>query len=130
MTRLKFVCYLIAASQIALGALYLILPVSFVSWQGLSPIQADIGYPLAMLAGRFFIYGFGMIKIASQPQKYRIWLDGMIAIQLIDLAAGMFYVGASIVALADAVIPMTNAAIFIALMVWVRPRDIAMEAAY
>ena len=121
MNRTQFVCYLIAASQLALGALYLFWPAGFIAWQGLDPISADTGYPLAMLAGRFLIYGLGMIIIAQHPQTYRVWLDGMIAIQMIDLGAGLFYVAGGIVAFADAAIPMGNALLFIGLMIWVRP---------
>ncbi|MFT6607226.1 MAG: hypothetical protein ACJA2X_002436 [Halocynthiibacter sp.] len=123
MNRTHIVCYLIAVSQIALGGLYLFWPAGFIDWQGLGPISGDIGYPLAMLAGRFFIYGLGMIAIARQPEKYSVWLDGMIGIQLIDLLAGAFYVSAGIVVFTDAIVPMFNASMFIVLMVWVRPTD-------
>lgn len=124
MNRTQFVCYLIAASQIVLGALYLFWPAGFIAWQGLSPINADTGYPLAMLAGRFIVYGLGMLVIAAHPQTYRIWLDGMVGIQLIDLGAGLFHVATGTVALSHAIIPMGNAALFIMLMVWVRPRSV------
>lgn len=122
MTRLAFVCTLIAVSQLALGGLYLFAPQSFVAWQGLTPVAADAGYPLAMLAARFLVYGLGMLAIAREPQRYRVWLDGMIAIQAIDLAAGLLFTARGIVAAGDAAVPMINAALFIALMVWVRPR--------
>lgn len=121
MNRLKVVCYIIAASQIALGGLYLFWPTGFIAWQGLSPIGEDIRYPLSMLAARFFVYGLGMIAIARQPIKYRIWLDGMVGIQFIDMLSGAYYVLIESVAFADASVPMVNATLFIALMIWVRP---------
>lgn len=125
MTRLAFVCSLIAVSQLALGALYLFAPQVFIAWQGLTPVAADIGYPLAMLAARFLVYGIGMLIIARDPQRHGVWLDGMIAIQAIDLAAGLAYTARGIVPVADAAVPMINAALFIALMLWVRPRGSA-----
>ena len=79
MNRFSVVCTLIGLSQLVLGALYLFAPQWFVAWQGLSAIGADIGYPLAMLAARFLVYGVGMIVIARNPGRYGIWLDGMIA---------------------------------------------------
>jgi hypothetical protein len=120
MNKTIIICYIIAVSQLVLGALYLFAPAFFIAWQGLSPIAPDAGYPLAMLAGRFLIYGAGMIAIAHDPVKYRLWLDGMIAIQAIDLLAGAYYTGAGIVALENAALPMLDAAIFIGLMLWVR----------
>lgn len=132
MKRLTIVCYLIAASQLVLGSIYLFAPQWFIEWQGLTPIAADAGYPMAMFAARLLVYGVGMIIIARQPVKYAIWLDGMIAIQLIDLGAGLYYTSTGIIAFSDAAIPMLNAALFIVMMLAVRkgakPADLAVEA--
>jgi len=76
--------------QRVLGALYLFAPQFFIAWQGLSEIGQDINYPLVMLAGRFIVYGVGMFVIASDPVRYKVWADGMIAIQAIDLVVGLF----------------------------------------
>ncbi|WP_428542472.1 hypothetical protein [Profundibacter sp.] len=113
MTYFKALCYFIGVVQLVLGALYLFAPQFFVAWQGLSQIGQDINYPLAMLAGRFLVYGVGMFVIASDPVRYRIWADGMIAIQVIDLAAGLFYTGTGVVSLEQSGFPMFNATLFI-----------------
>lgn len=120
MTRQIFVCYIIAASQLVLGAIYLFAPQWFIAWQGLTPIAQDMGYPLAMLAARFLVYGVGMIVIARNFDENRFWLDGMIAIQAIDLLAGVFYTTTGTVLFADAILPMFNASMFIGLMIWIR----------
>lgn len=120
MKKLEIVCYVIGVSQLALGGLYLFAPAFFIAWQGLGPITQDIGYPLAMLAWRFLIYGVGMFVIARNPLKNAFWLDGMIAIQLIDLAAGIFYVTTGVVPFTAAMVPMFNATLFTVLMFWVR----------
>ncbi len=103
-----------------LGGLYLFAPAFFIEWQELGPITEDMGYPLAMLAGRFLVYGVGMFVIARSPQANAFWLDGMIAIQLVDLAAGVFYVTTGVVPFAAAMVPMFNATLFTVLMFWVR----------
>ncbi|MBL4873668.1 MAG: hypothetical protein JKY41_09810 [Rhodobacteraceae bacterium] len=121
MKKLQIVCYVIGVSQLALGGLYLFAPAFFIAWQELGPITADMGYPLAMLAGRFLVYGVGMFVIARAPEKNAFWLDGMIAIQVVDLAAGLFYVATGIVPLSSAMVPMFNATLFTVLMLWVRP---------
>lgn len=113
MTYFKALCYFIGAVQLALGALYLLAPQFFIAWQGLSEIGRDINYPLAMLAARFIVYGLGMFVIASDPVRYRVWANGMILIQVIDLAAGLFYTGAGVVAIAHSGFPMFNATMFI-----------------
>ena len=109
MNIFKGLCYLIGAIQIILGAVYLFVPQAFVTWQGLSAIGADIGYPFAMLAGRFIVYGVGMFIIANDPVKNRFWLFGMIAIQMFDLAGGLFYTLSGTVALEHSAFPMFNA---------------------
>lgn len=114
----KMVFYVIGVSQLILGGLYLFAPQFFVAWQGLSEIGQDINYPLAMLAGRFFIYGVGMFVIARDPQANQFWLKGMIAIQAIDLAAGLFYTLGGVVPIADSAIPMIDASLFILALMW------------
>jgi len=113
MTYFKALCYFIGVVQLVLGVLYLFAPQFFVAWQGLSEIGQDINYPLAMLAGRFLVYGVGMFVIASDPVRYRIWADGMIAIQMIDLAAGLYYTGTGVVSIEHSGFPMFNATLFI-----------------
>ena len=109
MTIFKGLCYVIGVAQLALGAIYLFMPQSFIAWQGLSVIGADIGFPLSMLAGRFIVYGVGMFVIAQDPAKNRFWLYGMIAIQAFDLAGGLYYTFSGIVALEHSAFPMFNA---------------------
>lgn len=109
MTLFKGLCYLVGVGQLALGAIYLLMPQAFIAWQGLSPIAADIAYPFSMLAGRFIVYGVGMFVIAKDPVANRFWLFGMIAIQAIDLAGGLFYTFSGVVALEHSAFPMFNA---------------------
>ena len=116
MKKLQLVCYLIGTSQIILGGLYLFAPSFFIGWQGLNIPAQDMNYPLAMLAARFLVYGVGMFVIARQPSENRFWLNGMIAIQVIDLAAGFFYTTVGVVSFESSMVPMVNAALFIVLM--------------
>jgi len=120
MTLFKALCYFIGVVQLILGALYLFAPQYFIAWQGLSEIGQDINYPLGMLAGRFIVYGLGMFVIASDPMRYRIWADGMIAIQAIDLAVGLFYTATGVVPIAHSGFPMFNATMLIIGLVLVR----------
>lgn len=116
MTSLPFAARLVGLSQLVLGGLYLAWPRGFVAWQGLTPIAADTGYPLAMLAARFLVYGLGLFVIARDPARHAFWLFGMVAVQLIDLSAGAAYVLLGIVAWHDALVPMVNAAVFAGLL--------------
>ena len=116
MKKLQYVCYLVGISQIVLGGLYLFAPSFFIGWQGLSIPAQEMNYPLAMLAARFLVYGVGMFVIARQPSENRFWLNGMIVIQVIDLAAGIFYTTIGVVSFESSMVPMVNASLFIVLM--------------
>lgn len=116
MKILKFVPYLIGVSQLVLGAFYLFMPLGFLAMQGHTPVEADIGYPLSMLAARFFVYGIGMFYIARAPLQNMFWLYGMVAIQAIDLAGGLYYTGTGIVDIAHSGVAMFNATFFIVIM--------------
>lgn len=118
----RIVTRVIGLSQLVLAVLYFTWPAGFIAWQGLTPPAADIGYPLAMLAARFFVYGVGMFLIAERPQDYRPWAWGMVAIQLLDLLAGLVYVALGVVAADAAAIPMVNAALFAAALALVLNR--------
>ncbi len=120
MKYFKALCYFIGVVQLVLGALYLFAPQFFIAWQGLSEIGKDINYPLGMLAGRFIVYGLGMFVIASDSVRYRIWADGMIAIQAVDLVVGLFYTATGVVAIAHSGFPMFNAILLIILLVLAR----------
>ena len=116
MQYLRLIARLIGLSQIILGLLYFAWPLGFIAWQGLTPVAADTGYPLAMLAARFLVYGVGMFAVASDPARHAFWLFGMVAIQLIDLAAGAAYVATGVVAWQHALVPMVNATLFAAVL--------------
>ena len=71
---------------------------------------------MLMLAARFFVYGVGMFCITRRPLRNMFWLEGMIAIQAIDLASRLFYTGTGVVALAHSGVAMFNATFFIVIM--------------
>ena len=116
MKILKYTPYLIGLSQLILGALYLFMPLGFLAMQGHSPVEPDIGYPLSMLAARFLVYGIGMFYIARAPLQNMVWLYGMVGIQAIDLAGGLYYTGTGVVEIANSGVAMFNAAFFIVIM--------------
>jgi len=122
MKKLKILLRLIGVVQIVLGLFYLFAPLNFLSMQGLSMPEADIAYPLGMLAARFLAYGIGMFFIANAPEKNLFWINNMILIQALDLAVGIFYTATGVVALAHSGFPMFNASLFIILLTLWRPK--------
>ena len=122
MKKLKVLLRLIGIVQIVLGLFYLFAPLNFLSMQGLSMPEADIAYPLGMLAARFLAYGIGMFFIANAPEKNRFWINNMILIQALDLVAGIFYTATGVVALTHSGFPMFNASLFIILLSLWRPK--------
>ncbi|MCA9926833.1 MAG: hypothetical protein KC419_00095 [Anaerolineales bacterium] len=122
MRKLPILLIIIGIVQIILGIFYLSAPLYFLLLMGHSTPAADIGYPLGMLAARFIAYGIGMFMIARAPEQSRFWINNMILIQVIDLAAGLFYTISGTVDLSLSAFPMFNATLFIILLwVW-RPR--------
>lgn len=117
MKKLKFLLYVLASVQIVLGVFYLCAPEVLLGWMGHSSVAPDIGYPLAMLAARFLVYGVLLLVAASNPSAHGLLLNGMVAIQLIDLLAGVVYTASGEVSLALSGFPMFNAALF-AVLLW------------
>lgn len=122
MKRIKTLLRLIGVVQIVLGLLYLFAPLNFLVLLGHSTPEADIAYPLGMLAARFLAYGVGLFFIAHAPEKHRFWINNMIFIQAVDLAVGIFYTATGSVGLALSAFPMFNATLFIILLWLWRPK--------
>ncbi len=119
MKKMTYLLYVVGAIQIILGVFHLFLPELFLKSTGHSIPQADIYYPLAMLAARFIAYGIALIYIAKDPLKYILWIQFMILIQFIDLGAGIFYTMNGTVNITDSAFPMFNATwIIVLLFLW------------
>lgn len=127
MKKLKVLLVVIGISQLILGLLYLFLPLQFLATNGHSVPAADLAYPLAMLAARFLAYGIGMFVIARNPLRNLFWLNNMIFIQAVDLAAGVFYTVTGVVEWQYAALPMINATIFIVLLWFWRPKTASLN---
>jgi len=117
MTRQKTLLWLIAISQFILGALVILIPAQFFLLMGLSEPPLDNNYMLGMLGARFLAYGAGMAMLARQETPDQFWIKNMIFIQIIDFAAGAFYLATGAITIAIAGFPMFNAALFTLLLV-------------
>ncbi len=120
--KLKVLLRIIGVVQLVLGLMYLFVPIKFLGMMGHSIPQADIAYPLGMLAARFLAYGVGMLFIAREPGKQLFWINNMVLIQVLDLVVGIFYTATSIVGLSHSGFPMFNATLFIILLTLWRPK--------
>lgn len=117
MTKVKILLWAVGLGQLVLGAVYLFAPHAMLHWMGHSPVAQDIGYPLAMLSSRFLVYGVMMLAAARNPATHRLLLQGMVWIQLLDLAFGIYFTASGVVGLSLSGFPMFNAAL-IALLLW------------
>ena len=124
MNKLTWLLRIVGTIQLVLGLLYLLAPGAVLTAMGHTLPAADIYYPLAMLAARFIAYGVVLIYISNAATQNRLWIDGMILIQLIDLAAGAYYTAIGAVPLSLSGFPMFNAIWIIALLGFWRPQRV------
>lgn len=122
MQRLKVLLRVIGVVQLVLGVAFLFAPAFFLETMGYSMPSPDLNYMFGMLAARFVAYGVGMFVIARMPERNIFWINNMILIQVIDLAAGLFYTSTGTVSLATSAFPMFNASLFIILLFLWRPK--------
>lgn len=120
---LRILVSVIAFSQIVLSIMFLCLPSVMYSAMGIPPAAPGMTYILGMFSARLFVYGVVLFMIGKDLPRHRLWLDGMIAIQVLDFAVGTFVVGIGWVVWSSAVFPMVNAAAFTVALLWLRPRD-------
>ena len=123
MKKLTWLLRIVGIIQIVLGAFYLFVPGFFLHSMGHSVPEADIYYPLAMLAARFIAFGLALIYISNAPVQHKLWLNIFVLIQMIDLAAGIFYTANGVVPLSLSGLPMFNATWITALMLLWMPGE-------
>lgn len=123
MKRMTYLLYLIGTIQLILGLFYLFAPEFFLKSIGHSIPEPDINYPFAMLASRFIAYGAALYYIAKEAEKHVLWIKFMVLIQIIDLAAGIFYTLSGVVNIIDSAFPMFNATWIIVLLLWWMPKE-------
>ncbi len=129
MTKLRILLFIVAASQLVLGALTLLIPTDFFAWMSLSAPPADNLYMLSMLASRFIAYGLGMIWLARMSEPDLFWIRNMVLIQAIDFAGGAFYLATGAITLTTAAFPMFNAALLGTLLwFWSRPQSLSAKS--
>lgn len=122
MKKLCWLLRVVGILQITLGLLYLLAPSLLLQNMGHSVPEADLFYPLSMLAARFIAYGGALLIIAKEPAQHRLWILTMIVIQIIDLAAGIFYTATGVIPITLSGFPMFNAAWIIALLILWLPK--------
>lgn len=115
--KIKVLLIIVGIVQLVLGLTYLLTPNSILHWMGHSAVAGDIAYPLGMLSSRFLVYGSLLLLATRSPSDNRTLILGMIWIQIIDLAVGVFYTMQGTVGIALSGFPMFNATI-IALLLW------------
>ena len=120
--KLTIALSLIGLLQVVLGIAYLAAPAEALAWMGHSRLAPDLAYPMAMLAARFLVYGVLLWLAARAPARHRLLIDGMIAIQVVDLAAGLLFTARGIVPLSLSGFPMVDAALIIVALALLRPR--------
>ena len=117
MKKMKWLLSGIGFIQIVLGLFYLFTPNWFLRTMGHSLPEPDIQYPLAMLAARFLGVGFALLVFSRNPSQARSWMQTLLGIQGIDLAAGLYFTLMGVVPLHLSGFPMFNA-IWMILLLW------------
>lgn len=117
MKKVKVLLLVVGIVQIVLGLLYMLMPNATLHWMGHSTVADDIAYPLGMLSSRFIVYGALLLLASRSPAEHRLLIVGMVWIQIIDLAVGLYFTLQGTVGIALSGFPMFNATV-IALLLW------------
>jgi hypothetical protein len=90
---LRITLGVIAAFQLALGAMFLFAPHFYAATVGLDPAPAWVPWMLAMFSARAFGFAAGLVIAIRQPERHREWIAIMIGVQAIDWLATVTLIG-------------------------------------
>ncbi|WP_326652026.1 MULTISPECIES: hypothetical protein [unclassified Streptomyces] len=128
MRALRVTLVTVGLFQLALGALFLLAPVGGAAALGLRPAAPPwANWLLAMMAGRFLGYAYGMFAAARAPRRRVAWIDTMIVIQAIDWTATLAYLAAGDLSLSQVSTAAFAPALFIAALLWFHPRRLPTD---
>src|SRR5215813_6525673 len=82
----------IGVVQLILGVVFLLLPGQFASVLGLAVTPGWVPWMFAMFGARAFGFAYGMFLAMRQPEANQDWIRAMIAIQVIDWVATIYFV--------------------------------------
>ncbi len=119
----------IGVVQLILGVVFLFLPAQFASVLGLAVTPGWVPWMFAMFGARALGFAYGMFLAMRQPEAYRDWIRAMIAIQVIDWVATIYFVLQGAVTLPQVSGASFLPIIFILVMVTRFPRPNAKAAA-
>ena len=117
----KWIWTIIALSQLVLGILFLLIPNVMLSSMGVVEWGEGLRYPLAMFSARLLVTSLLMLCFRRKLIGSIAAIDAMIAVQAIDLAAGIACGAVGVIAAGPAALPMVNAGMFILGLIWLRP---------
>ncbi len=130
MSQLKITLYVIAAAQVVLGLLFLLVPGQAADVLGLEPAAPDwVAWLFAMMAARFLGFGFGMAWAARHPDQAASWVDAMIGVQALDWLATVAYLAAGDVTLSQVTTASFLPVVFVVALVRYHPRRLQLAAA-
>ncbi len=121
---LRFTLRFIAVVQVVLGLGFLFAPEGMATALGLAATPGWANWMFGMMAARFLGYGYGLFVAAQDPGAHLPWLRSMLVIQLIDWVVTVKYLLAGAVTLAQVNTASFLPLVFVALLVWARPRSV------
>jgi hypothetical protein len=109
--------------QVFFGAAFTFMPAKFAGLLGLSAAPQWAYWMFSMFGARCFAFAYGMFLAARDPIKHVHWIQGMIAVQVIDWLGTLFYLANGGVTLSQVSSASILPLIFIILLIVFYPRE-------
>jgi hypothetical protein len=85
--------------QLILGVVFIFAPAQFATVLGLATTPSWVPWMFAMFGARALGFAYGMFLALRNPQEHRDWIVAMIAVQVIDWIATIYFVLQGVVTL-------------------------------
>jgi hypothetical protein len=85
--------------QLILGIVFIFAPAQFATVLGLATTPTWVPWMFAMFGARALGFAYGMFLALRNPQDHRDWIGAMIAVQVIDWIATIYFLLQGVVSL-------------------------------
>lgn len=129
MRTLRNTLWLVAASQLMFGLMFVLIPRAAAHGFGLTPVEPGwADWLFVMMGARFLAFAYGLVLAARDPLRHESWINAMIVVQVIDWVTTLAHLSVHHIALPNVASAVVLPVLIVAALLRWHPRRVLRAA--